>query len=168
MLLNLSISTPLYLCLHHPRLSDRLSGTLLVGSHPLPSGTPSTREEHAQSQTEHQRDHHHDEGAREPWLGGHQEDNAQQQSSHCLQHCQGDGVVGAQLKRLRQWAVWCFSCQAVDSPPAWLDERCSQWGYENQADQVVVNPVGLEVPGGECHVEPCDEDEQHADLEEGA
>ena len=75
--------------------------------------------------------------------------------------------MDALLNRLRQRAVWSFSCQPRDGAPACLDERCPERGNENQADQPDGNPAGLEAPGCDCHVEPGDKNEQHADPEEG-
>ena len=91
--------------------------------HALQSGSHRTRGERARSQAECQSDRYHDEGAGERRLGRHQEDDAQQQDGYGLRRYQENGVVGALLKRLGQWTVWRLSCQTVDGPPAWLDER---------------------------------------------
>src|SRR5260221_179221 len=134
-----------------------------VSGHALPSDARRTRDEQARSQPEDQRDRHHDKRAGELRLGGHQEVDAQQQGSQGLQGCQQDRGVGALPERLGQRPVGCLSCQPIDGAPAWLDERGTEWGYQDQADQRDVNPAGPEAPGGKRHVEPCGEDEQHAD-----
>jgi len=95
----------------------------LARGHALPWGTHRTRGERARSQAECQSNRYHDEGAGERRLGRHQEDDAQQQGGYGLQRYQENGVVGALLKRLGQWTGWRLSCQPVDGPLAWLDER---------------------------------------------
>jgi hypothetical protein len=137
-----------------PRLSDRLSHVVRVSDHTLLSGARSTRDEHARSQPERQSDRHHDEGARERGLRGHQEDDAQQQGGHRLQRGHKGGLGGAPLRRLGQRAVWCLSCQPIDGAPAWLDEHPTEGGYEDQADQRDGNPACLQAPGGKRHREP--------------
>src|SRR6266851_5821378 len=106
-----------------------------VSGHALPSDARRTRDEQTRSQPEDQRDRHHDERAGERRLGGHQEDDAQQQGSQGLQGCQQDRVVGALLQRLGQRPVWCLSCQPIDGAPTWLDERGTEWGYQDQVGE---------------------------------
>ena len=75
--------------------------------------------------------------------------------------------MDALLKRLGQRAVWCLSRQTLDGAPAWFDERGTERGHKDQADQRHSNPAGLQAPGGECHVQPGGENEQYADPEKG-
>src|SRR6516164_5320622 len=75
--------------------------------------------------------------------------------------------MDALLKGLWQRAIWCLLCQPGDGAPTWLDEDETERSDENQADQPDGDPAGPEAPGGDCHVEPAGEDEQHADDEEG-
>jgi len=134
----------------------------------LPSGGRCTRNEHARSQADHQSNRHHDERADERGFCGHQEDNAEQQGGYGQHRCQEHRVMDTMAQRLRQRAVWCLTCQPVDGAPARLDERCPEWGHQDQAYQPNSNPAGFEAPGGDRHVEPGGEDEQHADPEKRA
>src|SRR5437879_1418325 len=114
----------------------------LARGHALPWGTHRTRGERARSQAECQSNRYHYGGAGERRLGRHQEDDAQQQGGYGLQRYQENGVVGALLKRLGQWTGWRLSCQPVDGPLAWLDERSTERGHQDQADQCNENPTG--------------------------
>src|SRR5215469_3282651 len=147
-----------------PRLSYWLSHTVRWSGYTLLSCTCRTRDKRARSNTQHQRDRHHDDGADERGFVGHQEDDAQQQGGHCLQRCRQNGVMDAPHKRLGQRAAWCLLCQPGDGAPARLDERCTRRDHQDQTDQRHVDPASPEAPCGNGHVEPCDEDEQQADA----
>jgi hypothetical protein len=76
-----------------------------LSGYTLLSQTCCTRDKQARSNTEHQSDHHLDDGAGECGFVGHEEDDAQQQGGNGLLRCQEDGVVGALLKRLGHLAL---------------------------------------------------------------
>src|SRR6266567_2166562 len=110
---------PSYLLMAYGTASP-LSTDSLVSGHVLPPGARHTVDEQTRSQPERQSNYYHDERASKRRLGGHQEDDAEQQGCYGLQRCQEDRVIDALLKGLGQRAVWCLSRQPLDGTPAWF------------------------------------------------